>query len=155
VLSSGDEPCDDIAMAFDIRHLAIYLHLARASELRQRMLVRDRLLVIAGSMSHAGALPRIAALCRTKILDHNANHMVRRWETFAAMSADDQFQPFLTQLQRKYPIEKAEQMLQSLGVQLANERDAYYSDEEYAASIWGLSLARLNELQPGDGDVEG
>ena len=43
-------------MAFDIRHLAIYLHLARASELRQRMLVRDRLLVIAGAMMGIGLL---------------------------------------------------------------------------------------------------
>ncbi len=139
-------------MAFEIRHLAIYLHLARASEVRQRMLVRDRLLVLAGAMSQSGELPRIAALCRAKILDHNANHMVRRWETFAAMSHDAQFQPFLAQLQRKYPIEKAEQMLQSLGVQLANERETYYSDEEYAASIWGVSLARLDEIYPTGAD---
>jgi hypothetical protein len=135
-------------MACDIRHLATYLHLARASELRQRMLVRDRLLVIAGAMAQAAELPRIAALCRAKILDHNANHMVRRWEDFAAMAGDGQFQPFLAQLQRKYPIEKAEQMLQSLGIQLASERDTYYSDEEYAASIWGVSLARLDQLFP-------
>lgn len=135
-------------MTMDIQHLAIYLHLARASELRQRMLVRDRLLVIAGVMAHAARLPRIAALCRSKILAHNPNHLVRRWEGFAAMVGDGQFQAFLTQLQRKYPTEKAEQMLQSLGIELANERDTYYSDEEYAASIWGVSLARLDELFP-------
>ena len=138
-------------MAFDIRHLATYLHLARASELRQRMLVRDRLLVIAGAMAHAAALPRIAAFCRGKILEHNPNHMVRRWESFAAMADDAQFLPFLAQLQRKYPAEKAEQMLHSLGIELANERDTYYSDEEYAASIWGVSLARLDELFPRSG----
>jgi hypothetical protein len=135
-------------MALDIRQLATYLHLARASEMRQRMLVRDRLLVIAGAMAQAAALPRIAALCRTKILEHNPNHMVRRWEGFQAMAADAQFQPFLAQLQRKYPSEKAEQLLQSLGIEMANERDAYYSDEEYAASIWGVSLARLETLYP-------
>jgi hypothetical protein len=135
-------------MAFDMRHLATYLHLARASELRQRMLVRDRLLVIAGALAHGGGLPRIAQLCRSKILEHNPNHMTRRWESFSAMAADDQFLPFLAQLQRKYPVEKAEQMLQSLGIVLANERDTYYSDEEYAASIWGVSLARLDLLFP-------
>jgi hypothetical protein len=138
-------------MAIDIRHLATYLHLARASEVRQRLLVRDRLLVIAGAMAQCAELPRIAALCRAKILEHNANHLVRRWDDFSTMVKDAQFQPFLSQLQRKYPAEKAEQMLQSLGIDLANERDTYYSDEEYAASIWGVSLDRLGELFPPTG----
>ena len=129
-------------------HLALYLHLARASELRRRPLVRDRLLVIAAAAAARTGLARIAALCRDKILAHNAGHMFRRWETVELALVDDDFEPYLRQMERRFPPEKAEQMLQSLGVDISGERDVYYDDEEYAASIWGLSPADLAAMFP-------
>ncbi len=135
-------------MAVDIDQLALYLHLARASELRRRPLVRDRLLVIAGSLAAESKLPRIAALCRMKVLEHNVGHMLRRLDNFSIANDDADFQKLLKQLRRRFPAEKAEQMLQSLGVDRTGERDAYYSDEEYAASIWGLTVERLHEMFP-------
>ena len=134
--------------------LPLYLHLARASELRRRPLVRDRLLVIAAAAASQQELPRIAALCRGKILEHNPGHMLRRWNSVGAALADDDFDPYLKQLQRRFPPEKAEQMLQSLGVVIERERDAYYNDEEYAAAIWGLTLANLDELYPTDSQAD-
>ena len=129
-------------------HLALYLHLARASELRRQPLIRDRLLVIAAAAAARTGLSRIAALCRGKILDHNAGHMFRRWDSVEAAMDDDDFEPYLKQLERRFPPEKAEQMLQSLEIDISGERDVYYNDEEYAASIWGLSLAELGKLYP-------
>ena len=131
-------------------HLALYLHLARASELRRRPLVRDRLLVIAAAAATRVDLPRIAALCRSKILSHNAGHMFRRWETVEAAMETDDFDLYLKQMERRFPPEKAEQMLQSLGVDISGERDVYYDDEEYAASIWGLSPSDLANMFPSD-----
>lgn len=132
-------------MADVIDQLGMYLHLARASQLRRRPLVRDRLLVIAGAIAAKASLPRVAALCREKILQHNHAHLVGRWETLRDALADDEFLQFLKQLERRFPSEKAEQMLHSLGIHMANERQTYFSDEEYAASIWGVTLADLDE----------
>ena len=131
-------------------HLPLYLHLARASELRRQPLVRDRLLVIAAAAAARTGLNRIAALCRDKILNHNAGHMFRRWDTVELALVDDDFESYLKQMERRFPPEKAEQMLQSLGVDISGERDVYYDDEEYAASIWGLSPSDLREMFPGD-----
>lgn len=139
-------------MADNIDHLALYLHLARASELRRRPLVRDKLLVIAAASAVEAGLSRIAALCRQKVLTHNPGHMFRRWNSVEQAADADDFQWFLKQLQRRYPPEKAEQMLQSLEVHIDGEREAYYDDEEYAASIWGLTVAHLDEMFPDAAD---
>lgn len=135
-------------MSSDVEQLALYLHLARASQMRQRLLVRDRLLVVAGAMAADAGLGRIAAFCRHKILEHNPAHMMRRWDDFPAALEDEEFRQFHRQVARRFPREKAEQMLQSLGIQLANEREAYYSDEEYAASIWGVTGEHLDDMFP-------
>ena len=140
---------------FQGEHLALYLHLARASELRRRPLVRDRLMVIAAAAAARAGLPRISALCRSKILSHNAGHMFRRWDTVETAILAEEFEPYLKQLERRFPPEKAEQMLQSLEVDISGERDAYFSDEEYAASIWGLTLADLTAKFPQSEPPEG
>jgi hypothetical protein len=41
-------------------------------------------------------------------------------------------------------LEKAEHILSSLGIQLAGERETYYTDHEYAASLLGLSTDELD-----------
>ncbi len=118
--------------------LGIYLHLARASAARQRQEVRDKFLVLAGVLASKLALPRIADKCRADVLAHNPHHLIRRWPDFATACEDSDFLHFLKQLQRRYPLEKAERLLDSLGIECAGERAAYYSDEEYAAALLGL-----------------
>jgi len=130
-------------MATEVYELALYLHLARASETRQQMLVRDRLLVIAASIAVDEGLPLIAACCRQKILDHNPGHLVRRWRPGVDANSDPDFQTFLKQMRRRYPREKAEQMLASLGLDMARERETYYSDNEYAAALLGVTPKQL------------
>ena len=53
------------------------------------------------------------------------------------------FQQLLKSLQRRYPWEKAESLLATLGVERGCEREAYYTDEEYAAALLGTSPDEL------------
>jgi hypothetical protein len=132
-----------------VETLAIYLHLARASELRRRPHVRDRLLVVAAVAATKTGLSRIAAFCRQRILEHNPQHILRRWPTVAVALRDPEFQKFLTHLEKRYSREQAEGLLESLGIELGRERDAYFTDEEYTASIAGVSLDKLDAMFPG------
>lgn len=126
--------------------LAVYLHLARASELRRRTHVRDRLLIMAAVIASELGLARIAAYCRCRVLEHNPQHLLHRWPTIEAAVEDDEFRHFLRHLSRRYPPERAEQMLSTLEIERGHERDVYFSDEEYAAALLGVSLDKLDEL---------
>ncbi len=130
--------------------LGLYLHLARAAQQRRRPLVRDKLLLLAGVIAARMNLSHIAALCRKRILEHNPAHMVRRWPTFAAALEDDDFLALLRQAQRRYPLEKAERMLANLEIDMAHEREAYYSDNEYAAALLGVTPAELETMFGGE-----
>ncbi len=133
--------------------LGLYLHLAKAGERRRRPLVRDRFLVLAGMIAARLKLAPVAAYCRHLILENNPGHMIRRWESFSEALEDDEFLLLLRQIQRRYPLEKAEQLLSKLGIDMSQERQTYYSDKEYAASILGVSLKSLDELS-GAGNAE-
>ena len=132
------------AMSEPIDILGLYLHLAQASQRRHRPHVRDRLLVIAASIAARMGLSRISAYCRHKILEHNPRHLLRRWNTVEAGMEDSDFQHLLRNLQRRYPQEKAERLLDSLGIERGCERQTYFTDEEYAASLLGLTLDQLD-----------
>jgi hypothetical protein len=129
-----------------IRLLGVYLHLARASELRRRPHVRDRLFVLAAVIASDAGLPRVAAYCRHRVLQHNPHHMIRRWPNLAEALEDPDFIYFLRHLQRRFPPEKAERMLEKLNIEMGRERDAYYTDEEYAASLLGTTPDALESL---------
>lgn len=137
-------------MADPVEILSIYLHLARASERRRRPHVRDRLLVLAAVAATRAGLLRIAAYCRQLVVQHNAQHLIRRWPTVAVALRDPEFQHFLAHLEKRYSRENAEQLLESLAIERGREREAYYSDEEYVASILSISLESLYAQFPGD-----
>jgi len=129
-----------------VNRLAMYLHLARASEARQRLHVRDRLLLIAAVLAARNGLPRIAAYCRQRILTHNPQHLINRWDNVFDAAGDPEFTHFLRHIERRYPPEKAEGMMESLGLELGRERETYYSDEEYAAALLGVTEDELQEM---------
>lgn len=122
-------------MASADRMLGVYLHLARASHLRRQPMIRDKLLILSGVQAQEMGLEPISALCRHKILAHNARHLVGQWPTLASALSADEFQSYLKQLGRRYSPEKCEHILHSLGIELGREREAYYSDLEYAAAL--------------------
>lgn len=129
--------------SYQVESLIVYLHLARAFELRRQPLERDKMLVLAGAEAAEQGLHPIGAMCGRKILENNTGHMLRYYPSFAHALADDDFQTYLRQVRRNYPREKAELMLQEFGVELANERATYASDYEYAASLLGTTPAEL------------
>jgi hypothetical protein len=59
---------------------------------------------------------------------------------------DMDFLSVLRSIQRRYPQEKAERLLASLGIERGRERDAYYDDEEYAAALLGTTPGELEQL---------
>jgi hypothetical protein len=128
-----------------VGRLGLYLHLARASESRRRLLVRDKLLVLAAAMAAEQGLPRIAAHCRRKVIAHNPGHLLSHYPTVDRALQEERFCTLLESLQRQYPQEKAEQMLSALGMDLAREREAYYTDEEYAAAVLGIPAGQLDQ----------
>ncbi len=123
-----------------IHELATFLHLAQTFWRQKKMSDRDRLLVLGGSLASESGLSRIAAYCRQLVLQNNHGHMIRRWDSFAQALGDEDFMHFLRQLRRRFPLEKAESILSSFDIQLANERATYFTDEEYAAAILGVDL---------------
>jgi hypothetical protein len=126
--------------------LGIYLHLAMANERRLRRLERDKMLVLAGVTAAEQGLNPIAAHCRQKIIAHNAGHLVSQYATLAAALEDERFQNYLKQLRRSYPHERVEHMLLEWGIEIASERQAYYNDYEYAASLLGTTPDALDSL---------
>ena len=125
--------------------LGMYLHLAMDSSRRQRLLHRDKMLLLSGMIAAKMQLSSVASYCRRLILQNNPGHMVRRWPDLETAIAEPDFQHLLKQVQRRFPLEKAERLMQQLGIEMGNERDTYYSDEEYAASVLGVSVDQMRD----------
>jgi len=126
--------------------LGLYLHLAHASLKRKRPHARDRLLILSGVIAVQMNLAEVAACCRHMVLEHNPNHLIKRWDSLGAALQDSDFLHFVKQLWRRYPLEKAESMLSALGIDMACERDTYYSDDEYAAALLGVTPQLLSSM---------
>lgn len=137
------------SMSEPVDLLGLYLHLARASRQRMRPHVADRLLIIAGTIAARMDLHDIAAYCRRLVLEHNQHHMIRRWSSFEAALGDVDFLHFLRRQQRRYPQEKAERMLHTLGIDMAQERATYFSDAEYAAALLGSTVESIRDSVDG------
>ena len=133
-------------MDSNIELLGLYLHLAKAAERRQQLHVRDKLLILAGIIAVRLKLLTVAAGCRHKVLSHNKQHLIRRWQDLSSALPDDEFDALLKQLQRRFPLEKAEQMLVTLGIEMGREWETYYSAEEYAASLLDTTAEQLQEI---------
>ena len=98
--------------------LLTYLQLAEASQLRRQLLVRDKLLVLVGITALELGWDEISASCRQQVLLHNPRHMIRRWPDLATAAGAERFRAYLKQLRRKYSPERAEHMLDALGISL-------------------------------------
>jgi hypothetical protein len=131
-------------MTSPVELLGIYLHLARTAAQRKRPLVRDRLLVLAAALAADLELPAIAACCQARVVEHNPGHLLARFATVSEANEREEFNTLRRQLIRRYSPERAEQLIQSLRIEWRAERAAYYSDEEYAAALLGLTLDELN-----------
>lgn len=139
-------------MAQTDHFLGLYLHLARAAEQRNRLWVRDKFLLLAGAVAAQAGLADVADECRRRVLAHNPQHLVGHHGSIEAGLDDERFQSFLNQLRRRYNQERCEHMLRSLGISLAREREAYYSDGEYATALLAPSPASGGGQRSGSAD---
>ncbi len=130
-------------MNADSEPLLIFLHLAWAAGRRRRPLDRCRMLLLAADEAlHLGMLD-IAEYCRLEMLRISPGHLVSRFQSFAEARRSEDLESLLRRLRRRYARERAEQMLDRLGLDVAGGRGSYESDEEYAAGILGESLESL------------
>ena len=127
------------------QQLTVYLHLARASERRARPMVRDRMLLLAGIHAAKQNYFRLSQYCRSKVLEHNPRHLVGRWPCIASAIQHEEFATFAQRLAARFPLERAEAMLNDLGIQFANEQDVYYHELEHAASILGIEPSLISD----------
>jgi hypothetical protein len=132
-------------MSRTARHLFVYLALAQASGRRQRPFVRDRLLALAGAIAAEMEMQAIAAYCRHLVLAHNPGHQMRRWATLREATDDLDFLHLLASIERRYPIERAETLLERLGLRPQRDRLDYASDEEFAASLLDTTWPELQK----------
>lgn len=124
-----------VSMTDSAYTLAVYLRLAVASLLRRRPHACDRFLVLAGVTAVELEFDTISAGCRVHVLRHNPQHQLRRWPTFEAALEQHDFVCLLRQVRRRYPQEKAEQLLQSLQIDVLAERESHFSDLAYALAL--------------------
>lgn len=118
--------------------LAAFLLLAKAEEQRLNMMDRDRLLVIAATIASERHLEPLAGYLRQLVLDHNAGHMLRKYQTLYEAMVDPDFQFFLKTIRRKYPIERVEQLLSEHGIDHRPPVKAGRSELEVVAGIMGV-----------------
>ena len=129
--------------------LAIYLHLARGAAGRRRTFARARMLLLAAANAVRAGLPLIAAACRKRILEDNPRHAIGRRGDAAESLRSEPLCQVVQNLERRYSRERAETLLEKLGIELGRERDLYLDEEEYAASLLGSTPERLRkELEP-------
>ena len=119
------------------RALGMYLQLARAAGIRGQAGIRDKLLILAGVTAAEIDHADIATECRERILEHNPQHLIRRWPTFSEALDDEEFQVYLKQQLRRYSPERVEHLLSQLGI------------EPYAAGEFSLGSTDFSRLMDG------
>ncbi|MDB4777973.1 hypothetical protein OAG68_00790 [bacterium] len=134
-----------VLMVEIVNELVLYLRLAQAFKQKRRMPDRDRALVLAGTCAAILEMKSVDDFCRKIILQNNHGHMMKRWGSFAEAIRMEDFGIFIKQLQRRFPIERAENFLMQLKYQCDVVRDDYESDEAFAAAVMGVDYDWLTE----------
>jgi hypothetical protein len=127
------------------RALGMYLQLARAASLRGQNGIRDKLLVLAGVRAVEMDLVDVADRCRQRILDHNPQHLVRRWPSLGEALHDEEFLVYLKQQMRRYSPERAEHLLTQLGIEPYNPSEFSAGDDDFARLLEELDETDIDD----------
>jgi len=98
------------------RDMLAYVHLAALARQKGQLPGRDKFLVLAASAACHAGWPDVARRCRSLILEHNPAHLIGRFESVAAALRSEEFQPLVKQLDRFCGSERAEFLLEELGI---------------------------------------
>jgi len=125
--------------------VALYLAMSQHAHREMRIADRDRLLVIAATVAEEAGQPIVAAHCRQMVLARNPGHMLRRWPDVTSALLDEDFQHLVRQHKRRYPVERAESVLERAGIEIHQHRKRFDTDEQFLASLLGVDWEWLAE----------
>jgi hypothetical protein len=129
----------------NIDRIAVYLLLACVSDLRATPFVSDKLRLLAAAHATRTLLPKTAAACRERILQHNPSHAVGKLATMEQALRDSDFQTLLKRVEQQYPTEKAEQLLEQLEVYPQKLRRGNYTNKMWLASLLQIENEKLDD----------
>jgi len=101
--------------------MCAYAQLAWLSHEKRQALARDRFLVQAGACACEAGWPDVAEECYRLITQFAPQHQVARFTSFVDAMKSADFRQLVTALSRKCPYERAEHMLQELGIEPADD----------------------------------
>jgi hypothetical protein len=119
-----------------------YIRLAEMSQRRRQLLGRDKLLVLAAAAACRAGWPDVAERCRQLVLEHNPAHLFRNFPSVAAALRSEDFGPLLKQHERLCGYERAEFLVNDLGLQPASRQ------EEHGKTLGQVALELLSSSPP-------
>jgi len=101
-----------------------YVRLAEVSRRKRQPLGRDKLLVLAAAAACRAGWPEVAQRCRELVLEHNPAHLIGKTATVADALRSEEFVPLLKQHERLCGYERAEFLVNDLGLESSSLREA-------------------------------
>jgi hypothetical protein len=93
-----------------------YVRLAEVSERRHQLIGRDKLLVLAAAAACRAGWIDVGDRCRQLVLEHNPAHLIGTFPGAADAMRSPDFAPLVNQLERMCGYERAEFLLDELGL---------------------------------------
>lgn len=115
--------------------MCAYVRLAVLSHQKQQALPRDRFLLLAGCEAYRAAWPDVGQKCRELLLASNPHHQSGRFPDLAAALRDADFEKLRVQQERHCPPERAEHLLQQLGIDVREENPQQSRGDELLALL--------------------
>jgi hypothetical protein len=97
-----------------------YVRLAEVSLRKRQPLGRDKLLVLAAAAACRAGWPEVAQRCRELVLEHNPAHLIGKFATVADALRSEEFAPLVKQHERLCGYERAEFLINDLGLEPAS-----------------------------------
>ncbi|MCA9077276.1 MAG: hypothetical protein KDA93_19780 [Planctomycetaceae bacterium] len=122
------------------RAMLLFAQLASIADRKQQSIGRDRFLVLTGIAATCAGWPEVAARCLEVITSASPQHIVGRYPSFAAALRDDEFMPYVRQVEKFCSAERAEHLLAEMRMSPPT------IDDEHSAG--DVSLELLDRLPP-------
>jgi hypothetical protein len=100
-----------------------YIRLADVSERKRQQIGRDRLLVLAAAAACRAGWPDVAETCRNLVLKHNPAHLIANFATVSDALRSADFLPLLKQHERLCGYERAEFLVDDLGLESLSAKE--------------------------------
>jgi hypothetical protein len=94
-----------------------YIRLAVMSQRKRQLLGRDKLLVLAAAAACRAGWLDVAERCRQQVLEHNPAHLIKKFSSVADALRSEDFAALLKQHERMCGYERAEFLVNDLGLE--------------------------------------